>query len=126
MNNLPKILIGLIYSAVLLLLMGVGIIGKIYIWDKEANNNKLLEDEVSYCGGNIYSSNDYLVGVKLNQTGESLFKNNCAACHAIHEVVVGPALVNVTERRKPEWIHKFVQNSTALIKAGDKEAIIFK
>ena len=31
--------------------------------------------------------------------GETLFKSNCAQCHALNEVVVGPALAGLHERR---------------------------
>ncbi len=55
--------------------------------------------------------------------GESLFKSNCASCHALNKKLVGPALSGVTERREEEWLLKWVKNSSALIKSGDPEAI---
>ena len=43
--------------------------------------------------------------------GESLFKNNCAACHnTSDEVLVGPGLKGISERRPIEWIVKWVHN----------------
>jgi mono/diheme cytochrome c family protein len=47
--------------------------------------------------------------------GESLFKNNCSSCHSPFEVVVGPALKGVSQRRPIEWIIKFVHNSNKVI-----------
>ncbi|WP_439879948.1 c-type cytochrome [Pontibacter sp. MBLB2868] len=56
--------------------------------------------------------------------GEALFKNNCAVCHSAgSDVVVGPGLQGVTERRNEAWILKWVKNSQALVQAGDAEAV---
>jgi len=55
--------------------------------------------------------------------GESLFKSNCASCHALNKKLVGPALSGVSERREEEWLLKWVKNSSALIKSGDPDAI---
>lgn len=55
--------------------------------------------------------------------GETLFKNNCAACHATSdEVLVGPGLKGISERRPIEWIIKWVHNPQAVIASGDKYA----
>jgi mono/diheme cytochrome c family protein len=55
--------------------------------------------------------------------GETLFKNNCAACHAsTDEVLVGPGLKGISERRPIEWIIKWVHNPQAMISSGDKYA----
>ena len=55
--------------------------------------------------------------------GESLFENNCTQCHAINEVVVGPALGGVHERRPVEWLIKFIKNSQQVIQSGDQYAV---
>lgn len=55
--------------------------------------------------------------------GETLFKNNCAACHnTSDEVLVGPGLKGIGERRPIEWIVKWVKNPQAVIASGDKYA----
>ena len=55
--------------------------------------------------------------------GETLFKNNCAACHnTSDEVLVGPGLKGISERRPIEWIVKWVHNPQAVIASGDKYA----
>ncbi len=57
------------------------------------------------------------------KNGESLFKGNCTVCHAIDEVVIGPALRDVHERQSEEWIYAFIKNSQKVIKSGDEYAI---
>ena len=56
-------------------------------------------------------------------SGESLFKGNCTVCHAINEVVIGPALRDVHERQSEEWIYAFIKNSQKVIKSGDENAV---
>ena len=55
--------------------------------------------------------------------GETLFNNNCTVCHAVHEVVVGPALKNVYERREIPWLLNFIKNSQKVIQGGDEYAV---
>lgn len=55
--------------------------------------------------------------------GESLFNNNCTVCHAINNVVVGPALKNVHERRDLPWLISFIRNSQKMIQSGDEYAV---
>nr|WP_066837652.1 c-type cytochrome [Rufibacter ruber] len=56
--------------------------------------------------------------------GSTLFKNNCAQCHAVTaEVVVGPGLKDVHKRRSQSWLQKWIKNSSALIQSGDKDAV---
>ncbi|GJM61689.1 cytochrome c [Persicobacter diffluens] len=55
--------------------------------------------------------------------GQSLFEDNCTVCHAVHEVVVGPALKDVHERRPLDWIQSFIRNSQKVIQSGDEYAV---
>ncbi|MBD1397829.1 c-type cytochrome [Pontibacter sp. JH31] len=56
--------------------------------------------------------------------GESLYKNNCVVCHSVgSDVVVGPGLKGVNERRAQPWLVSWIKNSQALIQSGDKDAI---
>jgi mono/diheme cytochrome c family protein len=59
----------------------------------------------------------------LAAKGKTLFENNCAACHALDDVLVGPKLRGVSGRHSQEWLIKWIKNSQALIASGDKEAI---
>ena len=54
------------------------------------------------------------------KNGESLFKGNCTVCHAINDVIIGPALRDVHERQSEEWIYAFIKNSQKVIKSGDE------
>ncbi|GAL87523.1 cytochrome c, mono- and diheme variant [Sporocytophaga myxococcoides] len=55
--------------------------------------------------------------------GAKLFEANCKACHAVHDVVVGPALKGITKRRQIGWIVNFVHNSQKVIASGDPYAV---
>ena len=57
------------------------------------------------------------------KNGENLFKGNCTVCHAINEVIIGPALRDVHERQSEEWIYAFIKNSQKVIKSGDEYAV---
>ena len=56
--------------------------------------------------------------------GESIFKNNCAQCHApTDERVVGPGLKGASSRHDFAWLSKWVRNSQAMIASGDPYAV---
>lgn len=55
--------------------------------------------------------------------GKELFNTNCAACHKLDAKATGPALRGVAERRDAAWLHKWVKNSSDLIKSGDADAV---
>ncbi|MBV6647824.1 MAG: c-type cytochrome [Cyclobacteriaceae bacterium] len=55
--------------------------------------------------------------------GAKLFKANCTQCHAINEVVIGPALKDVHVRRPKEWLLSWIRNSQKLIQSGDETAV---
>jgi len=56
--------------------------------------------------------------------GETLFKNNCAQCHAVtDERVVGPGLKGASARHDFAWLSKWVKNSQAVIASGDPVAV---
>jgi mono/diheme cytochrome c family protein len=55
--------------------------------------------------------------------GDALFKGNCAQCHAVNDVVVGPALGGITKRRPLSWIIPWVKNSSKVVASGDDYAV---
>lgn len=57
------------------------------------------------------------------QEGKDLFAV-CAACHTIGGgKLIGPDLKGVNDRRDEAWLIKFIQNSQALVQAGDELAV---
>ena len=57
------------------------------------------------------------------ENGRDLFTGNCTVCHGIDEVVIGPALRDIHERRSEEWIYSFIKNSQKVIQSGDEYAV---
>lgn len=55
--------------------------------------------------------------------GKALFNANCAACHKLDAKSTGPALRGIADKHPREWIYKWVNNSSALIKSGDAVAV---
>ncbi|MDO1447539.1 cytochrome c3 family protein [Rhodocytophaga aerolata] len=58
------------------------------------------------------------------EAGKTLFNNNCTACHALSdEVLVGPGLKGINERRPQTWLINWIRNSQKVIQSGDKYAV---
>jgi mono/diheme cytochrome c family protein len=55
--------------------------------------------------------------------GKALFNTHCAACHHLDKKMTGPALRGVTERLDNAWLHKWIHNSSEVIKSGDAYAV---
>ncbi|WP_345116647.1 c-type cytochrome [Hymenobacter algoricola] len=55
--------------------------------------------------------------------GDALFKGNCAQCHAINDVVVGPALAGIAKRRPISWLIPWIKNSSKVVASGDEYAV---
>src|SRR3972149_1791932 len=54
--------------------------------------------------------------------GAKLFKANCTTCHTMtDQKLTGPGLKDVFSRipKDPEWLKKWITNSSAMIKSGD-------
>ena len=58
------------------------------------------------------------------QTGEEIFKRDCASCHMITDAkLIGPGLKGVTDKYEKEWLLKWITNSSELIATGDERAV---
>ena len=57
------------------------------------------------------------------QAGKKLFNANCAACHKLNKRAVGPALKGVSSKYDKEWLYSWINNSTAMVKSGDAQAV---
>jgi mono/diheme cytochrome c family protein len=55
--------------------------------------------------------------------GKALFNSNCAACHKLDAKATGPALRGVANKYDMQWLYKWINNSSALIKSGDAKAV---
>lgn len=60
----------------------------------------------------------------FSQEGKQLFEKNCTVCHHIGQgKLVGPDLLDVTDRRENAWLVKFIRNSQEVIQSGDPIAV---
>jgi mono/diheme cytochrome c family protein len=88
-------------------------------------------EEAGFCGvsdatpDSAMSTLTILPGQDLTAVaaGDALFKGNCAQCHAVNEVVVGPALAGISKRRPMSWITSWVKNSSKMVARGDEYAV---
>src|SRR5437016_13712668 len=61
--------------------------------------------------------------VKFSLEAAATFGKRCTACHTYGKgIKVGPDLKGVNERRKPDWLLKFIRSSSSVIKSGDPVA----
>ena len=72
---------------------------------------------------NLFAQDSVPVDNSIVSNGEKIFKGNCTVCHAINDVVIGPALRDVHERRSEEWLYAFIRNSQKVIQSGDEYAV---
>jgi mono/diheme cytochrome c family protein len=57
--------------------------------------------------------------------GKKTFESKCASCHKFDAKYVGPALKDVTVRRKPEWIMNMILNSTEMVQKDPEAKKLF-
>ena len=56
-------------------------------------------------------------------SGEKLFKANCASCHNMEKKMSGPALLGILDRvPSEEWLYKWIKNNNELRASGDAYA----
>lgn len=54
--------------------------------------------------------------------GQSLFNQNCTACHDIVHDGIGPGLGGITEEVSDAWLKNFIKSPKAIIESGDERA----
>jgi mono/diheme cytochrome c family protein len=60
---------------------------------------------------------------KFSPEAAAIFNTRCTACHTYGKgIKVGPDLKGVNERRKRDWLLKFIHASSVVIKSGDSTA----
>jgi len=66
----------------------------------------------------------FLFSVSWADEGEQLFNTTCIACHTIGKgKLVGPDLLNISEKRNEEWLVSFIKSSSKMVNNGDADAI---
>jgi glucose/arabinose dehydrogenase/mono/diheme cytochrome c family protein len=64
-----------------------------------------------------YSTNKQII-----DKGDALFQKNCSECHNFRQRGIGPDLAGVTADASYAYLSKFIINSQAVIKSGNKRA----
>jgi glucose/arabinose dehydrogenase/cytochrome c551/c552 len=68
------------------------------------------------------TANTYSTSKPVIARGDVLFQKNCSDCHNFKTRGIGPDLSGVTADASYAYLSKFISNSQALVKAGDKRA----
>jgi len=61
---------------------------------------------------------------KARGSGETLFYDNCASCHAIRKNITAPPLSEVIPKRSNEWIYKFLTDRKKVKKDSTYQTLI--
>ncbi|WMJ73174.1 cytochrome c [Cytophagaceae bacterium ABcell3] len=91
-------------------------------------SKELKEEQVIYCGGITFPDDGInhkkakAAGIHFNETGASLFKENCIMCHSFDRSMVGPNLKGVENRHSEEGLKNFIKDPGEVIKSGDPYA----
>ncbi|MBD0260695.1 MAG: c-type cytochrome [Cytophagales bacterium] len=61
----------------------------------------------------------------IRHPGRSVFNNNCATCHVAvtTEVIVGPSLKGVMQRREEPWVRQMIRDGQKLVAQKDSAAL---
>lgn len=77
--------------------------------EKDWRNNKGVGPIASVSLGEIDPA--------MVDSGIEVFEINCTACHDPYKEKIGPALVGIMERRRPEWIMNMIINPIEMAKS---------
>ena len=131
---MPKFALGMFSFLIVLLvcLAGVVVFAGTGLWETQEtpfSNEVVLDSVSSGIGDSAIVQNTFALDTLSKEdvaavtAGDALFKNNCAQCHAVHDVVVGPALKDITKRRPVSWLIPWVKNSSKVVASGDEYAV---
>lgn len=68
------------------------------------------------------SHNDISTESAAIAMGESIFNQNCVACHSISHDGIGPALAGITTEVSADWLEAFIKDPKGVIESGDARA----
>ena len=118
-------------GAILTLSIAILILSFTACIDKTPSNRELLDTQELTKNqteehGDEIKAGDIQITNPLNAQwvadGKGIYEVKCQACHKLTgEKLVGPGWLNVTKRRKPEWIMNMVTNVDVML-AKDPEA----
>ncbi|WP_108214018.1 c-type cytochrome [Pontibacter mucosus] len=86
-----------------------------------AQQGETVAEEIEDDGKGIGPVSTVEVGDQIDEAlaaeGKTIFEGKCSACHQLtDQKIVGPGLLGVTEKRKPEWIMNMVINPEEMTK----------
>lgn len=72
----------------------------------------------------LFFAGMFFSNVSLAADGKTIYKQNCAVCHALtDQKLAGPGLKGIADRApKGDWLFNWVKNNTKMIKSGDAYA----
>jgi cytochrome c2 len=83
----------------------------------------MMQISVSVAANNAGDDDAETAGPKFSPEAAAIFGKRCTACHTYGKgIKVGPDLKGVNDRRKRDWLLKFVHASSEVIKSGDPTA----
>ncbi|MCA8830887.1 c-type cytochrome [Hymenobacter pini] len=130
-----KNLLEIIMPASLTVVAGAIVLCSVMLGEQLTGTQDFSQDEPLVCGNEAVAMASFTDSVPADRplppgvdaaavaAGDALFKGNCAQCHAVNEVIVGPALAGITKRRPMSWITSWVKNSSKLVASGDDYAV---
>jgi mono/diheme cytochrome c family protein len=69
-----------------------------------------------------HRQSEQLADTSAASSGEKIFIEQCASCHSINKVGIGPALGGVQDAGRENWMRKFIKNPRSVIESGDERA----
>ena len=84
-----------------------------------------MSDWLHYGKTSTVSKNDYAAAPKLRQLdpGEKIFRTRCSSCHEFGKDGVGPDLMEVTEKRDPDWLNRWLKEPDKMLAEKDPLAV---
>lgn len=126
MSNLSVIQVVRLLSLCLVLLLGTLLMTSFLLLTFLRQEDEAPTEQIG-CGYVDYGPGEYDDFTLMDSTqwmGKLLFEQNCLTCHSpSDEVVVGPGLRRISERRDKQWIIEWVRNPQQVLRSGDQDAL---
>ena len=63
---------------------------------------------------------------KMIDEGKGIYNNTCIVCHDLNQKKIGPALMNITKQRSPEYIMNLLLNTAQMQKENPTVKALLK